>query len=183
MQDFPPNSSIFIRILTILSIMVCVIFSFSVLLAGDYSRDKFKHWSDLDGDGLDTREELLVSQAVSPGVWVCPYTGLVINDPKKLAADHIVSLKTAWECGAKDWTDEQREQFANDEENLILVLSSANSSKSDKTPSEWLPLNMAYWPKFVDNTDYICAKYKLSCPASDPRGMVEKVRNLKGLQQ
>ncbi len=103
----------------------------------NYSRAYFKHWSDLDHDGEDTREELL----------------------KGLDIDHIIPLKGAWISGAYSWTPAQREQFANDPDNLQVLPASINRSKSDKDITEWLPTydRCAYARKYL----YIKHKYKL----------------------
>lgn len=53
--------------------------------------------------------------------------------------DHIVPLSWAWKYGANKWTQEKREQFANDPRNLIAVEASLNRQKGDKGPDEWLP--------------------------------------------
>lgn len=61
--------------------------------------------------------------------------------------------------GAKDWTDEQRNEYAYNQWIGVDVLNSANRSKSDKGPSEYLPE--------INIEDYcyswllICSYYKL----------------------
>jgi hypothetical protein len=121
-----------------------------------YSRDKFGHgWSDVDHDGQDTRQEILISQntgnltyndkgRVIRGRWVSMYSGDIIIDASKVDIDHIVPLSWAWKHGASQWTSAKREQFANDERNLVAVEASLNRQKGDKGPNEWLP------PKNVD---------------------------------
>jgi hypothetical protein len=116
-----------------------------------YSRDKFGHgWSDVDHDGQDTRQEILISQntgnltyndkgRVIRGRWVSMYSGDIIIDASKVDIDHIVPLSWAWKHGASQWTSAKREQFANDETNLVAVEASLNRQKGDKGPDEWLP--------------------------------------------
>jgi hypothetical protein len=48
-------------------------------------------------------------------------------------------LSWAWKHGASQWTSAKREQFANDETNLVAVEASLNRQKGDKGPNEWLP--------------------------------------------
>lgn len=101
--------------------------------------------------------------------YMCPYTGTVISDLDDgkedqdftlVDYDHIVPLKSTYLRGAKDWSDEQRNAYAYDQSVGIDVLNSANRSKSDKGPSEWLP--------DINIEDYcyswlvICSKYNLS---------------------
>ena len=118
-----------------------------------YERSHFGHgWGDLDGDGQDTRQEILIEQSTAPvcfksgdnhkvisGRWISPFTGNVIHDPSVMDIDHVVPLRWAWEHGAKKWTDEKREKFANDPANLLSVEASLNRQKGAKGPDEWLP--------------------------------------------
>jgi hypothetical protein len=116
-----------------------------------YSRDKFGHgWSDFDNDGQDTRQEILISQntgnltyndkgRVIRGRWVSMYSGDIIIDASKVDIDHIVPLSWSWKHGASQWTSAKREQFANDERNLVAVEASLNRQKGDKGLGEWLP--------------------------------------------
>lgn len=100
--------------------------------------------------------------------YMCPYTGTIIKDLDdnkedldfgNLDFDHIVPLKSTYIRGAKDWTDEQRNEYAYNQWIGVDVLNSANRSKSDKGPSEYLPE--------INIEDYcyswllICSYYKL----------------------
>ena len=101
--------------------------------------------------------------------FTCPYTGKVlddVNDKKPgngdfddLDYDHIVPLKSAYIRGANEWTNEQRNAYAYDQWVAVDVLYSANRSKGDKGPLEYLP------EKNVEDYCYswllICSKYDL----------------------
>jgi hypothetical protein len=101
--------------------------------------------------------------------YTCPYTGKIIKDmdDKKedqdfgnLDYDHIVALKSAYLRGAKDWTEEQRNEYAYNQFVGVDVLNSANRSKSDKGPAEWLPdINRG---SYCYSWLVICKKYNLS---------------------
>ena len=52
----------------------------------------------------------------------------------ELEIDHVVSLKDAWESGAKYWTSEQKQAFANDRTNHVFACKSVNRSKGSATP-------------------------------------------------
>lgn len=101
--------------------------------------------------------------------YTCPYTGKVIkdSDDKKddkdfgnLDYDHIVPLKSAYLRGAKDWTEEQKNAYAYDQFVGVDVLNSANRSKADKGPAEWLPdVNRG---SYCYSWLVICQKYSLS---------------------
>lgn len=101
--------------------------------------------------------------------YTCPYTGTVLkdsddgkedNDFSQLDYDHIVPLKSTYLRGAKDWTDEQKNAYAYDQWVGVDVLNSANRSKSDKGPCDYLP--------DINVEDYcyswlmICSKYNLA---------------------
>jgi len=116
-----------------------------------YDRDLFEHWSDLDGDGCNTREEVLIQERkagrisgcdVIGGRWRSTYDRDVTSNSSSFDIDHYVPLKEAWDSGAWRWNASTRERFANDlgyRGSLIAVSASSNRSKSDRDPSEWLP--------------------------------------------
>jgi hypothetical protein len=111
-------------------------------------------WNDpRNTTGCDTRNRILATSLkdvqFKPGTHNCkviaghlspdPYTGATV-DLHQVAIDHIVPLKVSWDAGASKWDLERRREFANDTSSeLLAVSSSANSSKGDSTPSEWLP--------------------------------------------
>lgn len=118
-----------------------------------YDRDDFEHWVDADGDGCDTRREVLLAEAVEKpeqgerckltgGEWESYYDGETVADSSDLDIDHMVPLAEAWDSGASAWSAERREQYANDlgdERALVAVTARTNRSKGDKDPAEWMP--------------------------------------------
>lgn len=121
---------------------------------GGYSRDLFASWSDIDGDGCDTRDEVLIEESLSPaqvdlfgckviaGDWTSSYDDVVTTDPSDFDIDHVVPLKEAWDSGAWAWSPERRTAFANDltdPRTLVAVSARSNRSKGDADPSNWLP--------------------------------------------
>ena len=116
-----------------------------------YDRDAFRHWVDADGNGCDAREEVLIVErmagtvsgcTVVGGRWRSAYDGVETSNPSTFDVDHRVPLADAWASGAWRWTDERREQFANDlafGPSLIAVTASSNRSKGDRDPAEWMP--------------------------------------------
>lgn len=80
---------------------------------------------------------------VASGILHDPYTGQTVTYQRtgniEVVADHVVPLAAAWDLGAAQWTPRKRQNFANDPRNLIITTSSANLSKGDKTPGEWMP--------------------------------------------
>ncbi len=122
--------------------------------AGGYDRSLFRHWVDADGDGCDTRREVLLAEAVttpaisgdcslSGGSWASRYdNALVAGSGRGFDVDHLVPLKEAWDSGAYAWSPLQRQLFANDlghPDALVAVSASSNRSKGARDPSTWLP--------------------------------------------
>lgn len=118
-----------------------------------YERSVFgQGWDESDGDCQNSRAEALIATSSTPvgfasergcrvvtGRWISPFTGKVIQNSSEINIDHVVPLKWAWNRGAKDWSQPERERFANDLVNLWPVELSLNRSKGARGPDEWLP--------------------------------------------
>jgi Protein of unknown function (DUF1524) len=155
----------------------------------DYDRSLFEHWIDADGDGCDTREEVLIRDAkgsaqvdafgcaVIAGDWYSPYDGVWQTDPSNLDIDHVVPLKEAWDSGAKNWAPDRRRAFANDLDEpraLIAVTSGMNQSKSAADPSNWMPPNHDDWCRYLGAWVRVKAKWGLTMDQSE-YGRIEKL--------
>jgi hypothetical protein len=141
-----------------------------------YDRDLFPHWKDLDGDGCDTRREVLIrdsrtaavvgsSCTVSSGTWYSPYDGATWTNPSDVDIDHVVALNEAWQSGAYAWSTQQRTNFANDltdARTLLAVTDSVNQSKSDKDPTEWLPSLSSYRCTYLTYWVSVKARWSLA---------------------
>jgi len=129
-----------------------------------YDRDDYgERWEDVDGNGCNQRDDVLLRDAipgtatVAPqgdcdhdvlaGSWDDPYTGLVLtfddlkdtDQAQALQIDHLVPLSEAHQSGADRWDAQRRLEFANDEDNLLAVDGPANNRKGDSDPAEWMP--------------------------------------------
>lgn len=115
-----------------------------------YDRDKFRHWVDANGDCQDTRDEVLAAESkvrvsgcdIRRGTWVSYYDRVRVHDSSLLDIDHLVPLAEAWDSGARRWNAATRTRYANDlrdPRSLVAVTASANRSKSDQDPAEWMP--------------------------------------------
>lgn len=118
-----------------------------------YDRDKhFGSWVDHNNSGCNAAEDTYqryVQNAttvekcrVGAGTIADPYTGKTITfdgSPKNSGTnvEHIVSLSDAWHNGADKWTQAKRVAIANDPDNLVIIDSSVNQSKSDRNAAEW----------------------------------------------
>lgn len=79
---------------------------------------------------------------VVAGRWVDVYTAQVFTDPSLLDVDHMVPLANAHRSGGAGWDTARKRAFANYlaiNDALIAVSASANRSKGDSSPDQWLP--------------------------------------------
>ena len=131
-------------------------------LGGEYDRDDWGGWIDEDGDGLNTRHEVLAEESlikpvisnnkVISGKWFDKYTGKYFTNPSDLDIDHLVPLKNAYISGASNWSKKKKKRYYNYlkyDNHLIAVSKSANRNKSDKSPVDWLPPNKDYQCEYV----------------------------------
>ncbi len=84
---------------------------------------------------------------VAQGKWVDPYTAQTVITAAQMDIDHFVPLKNAYLSGAHKWDFERRCLYANYRGNnfhLLAVTNSANRSKGDKSPLDYMPENPAY---------------------------------------
>ena len=122
-------------------------------ISAGYDRSLFQHWIDADGDGCDTRQEVLIAESTTPvvkgagctvvsGTWYSWYDGETWTNPSDVDIDHLVPLSEAWQSGAYQWSASQRRAFANDLESSVAleaVTDNVNQSKGDRDPAVWMP--------------------------------------------
>lgn len=154
-----------------------------------YDRALFDHWRDIDGDGCDSRDQVLKRDSISlpqvdpvncnvvAGDWISPYDGARWSNPSDIDIDHVVALKEAWDSGAWAWSAAQRKAYANDTSDsrtLLAVTDSVNQSKSDKDPSNWLPPLQSYTCTYLGNWIAVKVRWNLSMDSSE----FGRIRNL-----
>jgi len=147
-----------------------------------YVRALFEHWRDIDGDGCDSRDQVLKRDSISlpqvdpvncnviAGDWVSPYDGAAWSNPTDIDIDHVVALKEAWDSGAWAWSAAQRKAYANDTSDnrtLLAVTDSVNQSKSDRDPSNWLPPLQSYTCTYLGNWIAVKVRWNLSMDSSE----------------
>ena len=144
-----------------------------------YDREAFgPEWFDADGNGCDTRNDVLGRYledrvhdpstsgcVVTSAVLQDPYTGRTIDfvrgDGVAVDIDHVVSLGNAWATGAARWTAIKRTSFANDPVNLLPVDAAANRQKADGDAATWLPPNKGYRCRYVARQVAVKSTYGL----------------------
>lgn len=157
-------------------------------------------WTDdYDGpgghDGCGTRDNVLALSmtnvmfrdgtrncVVLEGTLADPYSGERLSftkaDAGKIQIDHVYPLSAAWDMGANGWPVDKRVQFANDIDfNLLAVNGDDNQSKSDSTPSQWLPPNAAYHCFYAGKYLSVAAQYALPITQEDQRTLSSVVRD------
>ncbi|HOT79742.1 MAG TPA: HNH endonuclease family protein [Microthrixaceae bacterium] len=152
-------------------------------ITAGYTRESFKHWSDLDNDCFDARQQVLRDESTSQaqvdvgsyctvvaGDWVSIYDGKEFTDPGELDVDHFVPLSEAWKSGANTWDAGRREAYANDVTDpghLVAVSATSNRSKGDKDPARWLPPVQETRCWYVENWVSVKTRWGLSVDAAE----------------
>lgn len=182
---------IFVIILLILAIYLAYKQYHSNIDEISYSRSDYKHWIDEDHDCQNTRQEVLISESlekveldskgckVIAGKWFDPYTDQYFYDPTQLDIDHFVPLKHAHLSGANKWSRARKISYANDLKNpltLIAVAKSANRSKGDKSPSQWLPQNKKYHCQYLKNWLIVKDYWQLAISDSENLFLTTKLK-------
>jgi hypothetical protein len=147
-----------------------------------YDRGLFGYPADLDGDGCETRSEVLQRDSLTPaqvdpsgcvvvaGDWHSVYDDVRWSDPGAVTIDHMVPLKEAWDSGAWEWDQTWRVALGNDLQDprtLRAVTAEVNQDKGDADPSNWLPPNEAWVCTYVSDWVAIKARWGLSMDQSE----------------
>lgn len=143
-----------------------------------YSRDQFgAGWADVDGDGCDTRDEILARDAVSSTLGrrgciadvaiVDPYSGATVAGRRAIDIDHMVALGNAWASGAGALSAETRQALANDPLNLTATSAHLNRQKGDADAATWLPPLRTEWCPYVARQVAVKATYRLSVTSAE----------------
>ena len=154
-----------------------------------YTRAQFPHWSDLNRNGCDTRNEILERDLttvifkvgtkdckVITGSLLDPYSGKVISfssTKSTVDIDHVVALSNAWQTGAAYFDKTKREAIANDPLNLLAVDYSLNRQKGDGDAATWLPPLKSYRCDYVARQVAVKAKYALWVTAPEKDAIVK----------
>lgn len=158
-----------------------------------YDRRSFgTPWSDsqdaaLGHNGCETRQDVLSRDLVVTarrdgctvllGALSDPYTGRTIAFDRSRAQgvqiDHVVALHYAWEHGASSWSDDRRDEYANDPLVLLAVDGPENIRKSDKGPAQYQPPRTLARCALAVRQAQVELRYDLTVTKDDKKAMIE----------
>lgn len=166
--------------------------------APDYDRSYFgEPWADVDNNGCDTRNDVLARDleqvnyrkgshcVVSSGVLHDPYVGETIHYQRGpetsplVQIDHVVALGDAWRSGAFKWTPAQRQDFANDPNNLMAVQGQANQDKESSRADQWMPPREDFWCEYVTRQIEVKHDWDLSVAPQERDAMIRALSTCK----
>ena len=150
-----------------------------------YNRKDWPHWKQNVDGCLNARHALLKERSLIPaliskcsvkqGRWYGIYLDRYFTQSSDVDIDHVVPLKAAHQRGGYSWSRSQREKFANDPENLLIVDDATNQAKGAKTPANWMPPNKQYRCQYLSHFDRIMSKYQLSYLSREKR-IIERMK-------
>jgi hypothetical protein len=161
-----------------------------------YTRAQFTHWSDLDRNGCDARNDTLKRDLteviykagtrdckVISGLLLDPYSGKVItfsSTKSTIDIDHVVALSNAWQTGAAYFDKTKRQQIANDPLNLLAVDLTLNRQKGDGDAATWLPPLKSYRCDYVARQIAVKAKYGLWVTQPEKSAIIKLLEKCEG---
>jgi hypothetical protein len=161
-----------------------------------YARSQFPHWSDLDRNGCDARNDTLKRDLteviykagtrdckVIAGLLLDPFSGKVItfsSTKSNIDIDHVVALSNAWQTGAAYFDKTKRQQIANDPLNLLAVDFSLNRQKGDGDAATWLPPLKSYRCDYVARQIAVKAKYGLWVTQPEKGAIIKLLEKCEG---
>ena len=161
-----------------------------------YTRAQFTHWSDLDRNGCDARNDTLKRDLtelvfkvgtrdckVITGSLLDPYSGKVItfsSTKSTIDIDHVVALSNAWQTGAAYFDKTKRQQIANDPLNLLAVDFTLNRQKGDGDAATWLPPLKSYRCDYVARQIAVKAKYGLWVTQPEKGAIIKLLEKCEG---
>lgn len=137
----------------------------------DYDRERYfgGRWKIVHGR-CDVRE-VLIERASGPaavdtdrdgckddGTFVDPYTGNTITGVQS-EVDHVYPVKKFWDADGWLRTQAEREDFYQDQANLMLVTAAENQAKSNFGPDKWRPPAQSSWCEFARKYKFTTTKY------------------------
>jgi hypothetical protein len=156
--------------------------------SSSYDRSLFPHWSSVGG-GCTARQYVLKRDGQNvqtgsdcqpdSGRWQSDFDNVWTTTVSNATIDHVVALSEAWASGAWAWTTSERQAFANDinSPQLWIATTSANSSKGDKDPAEWMPTNTAVRCDYVKAWIHVKYLYDLDVNSAEKSALQSHLNN------
>jgi hypothetical protein len=155
---------------------------------GTYNRSALfgSTWIDANGDGLNTRADVLIAESTIPvtmrtsgktvgsGRWYSLYDNLWVTSAAALDIDHLVPLAEVWRSGASSWSSDRRLRYANDigvPWTLRAVSSGPNRAKGDKDPASWMPSFQGAWCTYLVEWVDVKIRWRLAVDATERSAM------------
>lgn len=138
-------------------------------------------WTDAAGDGCTTREEVLARDldaaeigadgcTVEYGEVIDAYTGeriAHIQGESQVEIEHVVAVEEADRSGAHALDEQAREDFYQDQENLLAIGGSENGAKGSDDPADYMPPNDGVRCTYVAAVVYVKDKYELTMDSAE----------------
>ena len=148
---------------------------------GGFSPAAFGGWTDADGDGCSTAQEVLIRDALDKpqvasgctligGRWTSRYDGARVTDSSKLRIDHVVSRQEAWQSNAWRWDADTRHRFMNDltySRSLLAVSAASFNDKAGQEPTDWMPSNGSFRCRYLAWWVAVKWRWRLSVNATE----------------
>ena len=181
--------------LTVLSSMP--LFSYNDSCINSYEREDWKHWSDFDNDGINTRHEELITESlsdvtmtatgrsVSEGLWDLVYTSGQTNSPGDLDAEHSTPLGLAHcivDSMGLSFDENTREEFANHPTLTFVADKGENRSRGAKSWADspwgdgWFPSNQNIHCPWIAIQIQLRDEFGMGI-TSDEKSIAERVLN------
>lgn len=141
-------------------------------------------WDDHDGDGCNTRQEVLVAEArtladddeacVPGGTWWSWYDARTLRHASDVDIDHVVPLAEAHESGGWRWSYARRYAYANDltlPQTLTAVSAESNRAKGARDPAEWKPSAEGAWCQYAQDWIAVKVYWGLSADIDEVRAL------------
>ena len=150
-----------------------------------YRRTLFPIWKDADHDGCNTRNEVLIAEAVrkpavsascalTGGRWYSYYDRRYWTLATDLDIDHVVPLAEAWDSGARRWTTARRQAYANDlgdKRSLVAVTDNVNQAKGDQDVGTWMPPAASARCRYLGEFVAVKLRWRLTVNILEKRAM------------
>ena len=102
------------------------------------------------------------------------------TDPTKVDIDHMVPLANAWRSGADAWTDEQREDFANDLDRPAAgggVRGRRTGQRATRTRPPGSRRATGYWCEYAQDWIAVKSHWKLTVTTAEKAALTDMLES------